>query len=75
MWYFPDAEIVHYVASSDARTVRCVEFEAILKPSLAEALKTVRAYERATGFDETERSNLSLLQLIFPDIDASSPLA
>lgn len=75
VWYFPDAEVVHYVASSDARTVRCVEFEAIVKPSLAEALQTVRHYERATGFDESERSNLSLLQLLFPDIDPSSPLA
>jgi hypothetical protein len=75
VWYFPDAEVVHYVASTDARTVRCVEFEAILKPSLPEALQTVRHYERATGFDEVDRSNLSLLQLIFPDIDTSSPLA
>jgi len=74
VWYFPDAEVVHYVASTDVRTVRCVEFEAILKPSLAEALQTVRHYEQATGFDETDRCHLSLLQLVFPDIDTSSPL-
>jgi adenylate cyclase class IV len=74
VWYFPDAEVVHYVASSEARTVHCVEFEATLKPSLAEALSTVHHYERATGFDESERSNLSLLQLIFPDIDMSDPM-
>ncbi len=28
VWYFPDCEVVHYVASSGSRTVRCVEFEA-----------------------------------------------
>ncbi len=73
VWYFPDAEVVHYVASGGARTAHCVEFEATRKPSLAEALSTVHRYERATGFDERERCNLSLLQLIFRQTDLSGP--
>ena len=67
VWYFPDVEVVHYRATTDARSVCCVEFEATRKPSLAEALETVRRYEQATGFDETTRSRRSLLQIVFPE--------
>ena len=37
VWHFPDIEVVHYHASTTARSVRCVEFEATRKPSLAGA--------------------------------------
>lgn len=68
VWYFPDAEVVHYCASTDTRSVRCVEFEATRKPSLADALATVHRYERATGFADRRRSTLSLPQILFPEI-------
>ena len=68
VWHFPDIEIVHYHASTDARSVRCVEFEATRKSSLAGALEIVRRYERATGFADRHRSRLSLPQMLFPEV-------
>ena len=68
VWYFPDCEVVYYVASSGERTVRCVEFEATVKPSVAEALAIVERYERATGFVAANRSLQSLVDLLFPNI-------
>ena len=68
VWRFPDIEVVHYRASTDARSVRCIEFEATRKPSLAEALAIVQRYERATGFADQHRSRLSLLQILFPEV-------
>lgn len=66
VWYFPDCEVVHYVASSGGRAVRCVEFEAIGQPSIPEALAVIERYERATGFDAAARSRRSLVDLLFP---------
>jgi hypothetical protein len=66
VWYFADCEVVHYVATSGARTVRCVEFEAIQQASVAEALAVISRYERATGFDAATRSRQSLVDLLFP---------
>ena len=68
VWYFPDCEVVHYVASGGERTVRCVEFEATDKPSLPAALATLDRYERATGFAGAPRSLRSLVDLLFPGI-------
>ena len=68
VWYFPDIEVVHYRATTDSRAVRCVEFEATRKPSVTEALDTMRRYEHATGFDETTRSHRSLLRILFPEV-------
>jgi len=68
VWHFPDIEVVHYLASTSDRSVRCVEFEATRKPSLADALATVRRYEQGTGFGDLQRSRRSLLQLLFPDV-------
>ena len=73
VWDFPDIEVVHYRASTDARSVRCVEFEATRKPSLAGALAIVQRYERATGFADRRRSRLSLLQILFPEVSAVLP--
>ncbi|MEQ1760794.1 MAG: hypothetical protein ABL986_21000 [Vicinamibacterales bacterium] len=66
VWYFPDCEVVHYVASSGPRTVQCVEFEATVKTSVPEALAILARYEQATGFDEETRSMDSLVDLLFP---------
>lgn len=66
-WYFPDCEVVYYTASSGDRTVRCVEFEATLKPAVADALRIVERYERATGFDTATRERRSLPDLLFPN--------
>ena len=66
VWYFPDCEVVHYVASSGERTVRCVEFEAIRQASIPAALAVIDRYERATGFDPSTRSRQSLVDLLFP---------
>lgn len=67
-WYFPDCEVVHYVASADGREVRCVEFEATRKDSLAGALDIVRRFEHLTGFQGLTRSRLSLPQILFPEL-------
>ena len=69
VWYFPDIEVVHYKASTKTRAVRCVEFEATRKPSVAAALEIVHEYEEATGFDAARRSRRALLQILFPEID------
>ena len=68
VWYFPDCEVVHYLASADSRTVRCVEFEATRRDSVADALAIVETFERATGFDTMVRSRMSLPQLLFPEL-------
>lgn len=68
VWYFADCEVVHYLASTGARSVRCVEFEATRGRSLADALAIVDAFERATGFHGRVRSRVSLPQLLFPDL-------
>lgn len=66
VWYFADCEVVHYVATSSGRTVRCVEFEAIRQTSVPGALAVIARYERATGFDPATRSRQSLVDLLFP---------
>ena len=68
VWYFPDCEVVYYQASTPSRSVRCVEFEARRKDSLDEALATVERFERATGFSGASRSQLSLPQILFPEL-------
>ena len=67
VWHFHDCEAVYYVASTDDRTIRCVEFEATHKPTREEALAVVRQYEVATGFAKTPRTPESLLALLWPD--------
>jgi hypothetical protein len=68
VWEFPDCEVVYYHAFTDARSVRCVEFEATRKDSLPAALAIVERYERATGFDPAARSRRSLAQILFPEM-------
>jgi hypothetical protein len=70
-WHFPDCEVVYYEASTSARTVRCVEFEATRKNSLDEALATVKRFEAATGFEDASRVRQSLPQLLFPELSAA----
>lgn len=71
VWYFPDVEVAHYRATTGARAIECVEFEATRKQSLAAALRAVERYERATGFGGARRSHRSLPQLLFPEIAAA----
>jgi len=68
VWYFADVEVVYYRASTDSRSTHCVEFEATRKRSLTEALETLHRYEQATGFSDATRSQLSLLQILFPEV-------
>ena len=68
VWYFPDCEVVYYQASTASRSVRCVEFEARRQESLKEALATVERFELATGFSGASRSQLSLPQILFPEL-------
>ena len=68
VWYFPDCEVVHYVAHTDAHQVRVVEFEATVKPSVGAALAILARYEQATGFDPSTRSMQSLVDLLFPGV-------
>ncbi len=70
VWHFADVEVVYYAATNGPRSVRCVEFEATEKPSLAHALEALSRYERLTGFDARERTPLSLLQILCPEIEA-----
>lgn len=78
VWHFHDCEAVFYVATADDRVagvegspakkiVRCVEFEATVKPSREEALAIVSRYERATGFVNATRTPESLLALLWPE--------
>jgi adenylate cyclase class IV len=67
-WVLPDCEVVYYEASTERLKVRCVEFEALRKESLEDALATLSKYERATGFDGARRSRRSLLELLFPEV-------
>lgn len=68
VWYFADCEVVYYAATSDGRTVRCVEFEAKGQTSVPDALAVIDRYERATGFDAAVRSRQSLVDLLFPGV-------
>ena len=78
VWHFHDCEAVFYVATADDRAgaaqgsppfkeVRCVEFEATVKPTREEALAIVSRYERATGFADATRTPESLLALLWPE--------
>jgi len=68
VWDFPDCEVVYYHASTGGRSVRCVEFEAVRKSSLPDALALVEKYERATGFNGVHRSRQPLLEILFPGV-------
>jgi hypothetical protein len=68
VWYFSDCEVVYYQASTPTQRICCVEFEAIRKDSLDEALAILDTFEAATGFKGTPRSYMSLPQLLFPEL-------
>lgn len=68
VWYFDDCEVVHYRATAGARAVRCVEFEATRRNSVADAVAIVERFERATGFFGITRSRRSLPELLFPEL-------
>jgi hypothetical protein len=68
VWHFADCEVVHYVATADAMTVHCVEFEATEKVSLEGALAVMARYEAATGFTSATRTPASLVDLIWTGV-------
>lgn len=72
VWYYPDCEVVRYEATTESRRITCVEFEALQKDSVDDALATLERFERATGFLGTPRSHLSLPQLLFPEFAAAT---
>ena len=72
VWHFHDCEVVFYAATAEDRgaglkQVRCVEFEATVKPTREEALAIVSRYEQATGFADAMRTPESLLALLWPE--------
>jgi len=70
VWYFPDAEVVHYQARGGGRAVRCVEFEATGHEHVDAALAAIERYEGATGLVASERERRSLPELLFPEVAA-----
>ena len=70
VWYFPDAEVVHYRADGGSEVVRCVEFEATGHQDVDGALAAIERYERATGLHERPRERRSLPELLFPEVAA-----
>ncbi len=70
VWHFEDCEVVYYTASAEGRSVRCVEFEAIHKDSLEDALAVLSRYESNAGFGAAKRTPASLLELLWPEVMA-----
>ena len=73
VWYYPECEVVHYVAAAGSLRITCVEFEATQKDSMQSALATLDRFERATGFFGQPRSRVSLPQLFFPSFPQRRP--
>ena len=73
VWYYPECEVVHYVATTDSLRITCVEFEVTKKDSMPSALATLDRFERATGFFGQPRSRVSLPQLLFPGFPQRHP--
>ncbi len=68
VFYFPDCEIVYYSARAGARSVRCVEVEAVGHASPDDAIAILHRYEEHLGFDERERTARALVELLFPEL-------
>lgn len=68
VFHFPDCEVVYYRARGDRRTLHCVEFEAIHKPTIDEALAILDRYRAEIGFTDAIREPRSLPQLMFPEV-------
>ena len=66
VYYFPDCEIVYYEASTDARSVRCVELEAVGQSSVEQAIKILDRYRKLVGFDGRQRTPKTLVEILFP---------
>lgn len=70
VWHFPDCEVVYYRATTDTRSIDCVEFEAVHQTSLEDALAVMQRFEAATGFAEATRTPASLVELMWPEVFA-----
>ncbi len=64
---FSDCELVYYTASTDDKSVTCVEFEALATEDIPAALATLSMYEKRFGFIDNQRSRRSLFELLFAD--------
>lgn len=64
VFYFPDCEVVYYLARTAERSVRCVEFEARKPSDVAAAQAVLARYEARTGFDAHSRATQSLFDLL-----------
>lgn len=62
--YFPDCEVVFYRAVGQAKTLYCVEFEAVNPKSVDDGLGTLARYELALGFAGRQRESKSLFELL-----------
>ena len=79
VYYFPDCEIVYYQATAGSPegeaaqridSVRCVEFEAIRKPSVEDAVEILRRYQKRMGFEDRDRSHRTLVEILYPSVIA-----
>jgi len=65
--YFADCEVVFYRAVGSAKTVHCIEFEAVNPPSVEEGLQILSKYESLLGFAGRQRESKSLFELLLLD--------
>lgn len=68
VWHFPECEVVYYRASTDGRSIDCVEFEAVHQTTLDAALAVMARFEDAAGFGGEARTPASLVELMWPDV-------
>lgn len=64
VFYFDDAEIVHYVARHKRKSVSCIEIEATRFSTKTQALNIIRRYERILGLNERQRSSATLFEIL-----------
>ena len=66
---YKESEIVFYEASSDSKTLRCLEIEAKNFEKKSEAFDRINQIESILGVTNWSREKKSLLQLLFPDVE------
>lgn len=67
VFYFDDAEIVHYVATYKGRRISCVEIEAKKATDIDSALAIIDSYTERLNLDRSYRSDKSLFHLLLED--------
>jgi len=64
VFYFADAEVVHYTATYKDKEVSCVEIEAKKASNVDSALSIIDSYTDRLGLDRAYRSDQSLFHLL-----------